>query len=119
MPRPCKARCVAHIPGVAVFKPAGVPARELKSVEIHLDELEALRLVDGEGMDQSEAAESMKVSRATVGRILNRVRTKVARALVQGDALYIEQGTAPIHHAKGLRRGSKQKTGPEGKRSTS
>ncbi len=96
MPRPYKTRCIAHLPGVTVFKPAGVPAKELTQVEIHLDELEAIRLVDGEGLDQAEAAERMKVSRPTVGRILKRVRKKIAQALVGGEALFIEQGDAPI-----------------------
>ena len=98
MPRPFKTRCVARLPGVTVFKPAGVPAPQLKQVEIHLDELEAIRLVDGEGLDHAGAAERMKVSRPTVGRILERVRRKIAQALVEGQALMIEQGDAPIEH---------------------
>ncbi len=98
MPRPFKMRCVARMPNVTVFKPAGVPACDLQQVELHLDELEALRLVDGEGMDQAEAAQCMKVSRASVGRILERARGKVAQALVEGQAIFIEQGAAPVEH---------------------
>ena len=96
MSRPYKTRCVARVPGVTVFKPAGVPAAELAKVEIHLDELEALCLVDGKGLDQARAAALMKVSRPTVGRILERARRKVAEALAEGKAMYIEQGAAPI-----------------------
>jgi predicted DNA-binding protein (UPF0251 family) len=70
----------------------------LAAVEVHLDELEAIRLVDGDGLDHEQAAEHMKVSRATVGRILKRVRRKIARALVHGEALLIEQGDAPVEH---------------------
>ena len=98
MPRPFKMRCVGRMPNVTVFKPAGVPARELQRVELHFDELEALRLVDGEGMDQAQAAEHMKISRPSVGRILERARRKVAQALVQGKAIFIEQGDAPVEH---------------------
>lgn len=98
MPRPFKPRCVAHRPGVTVFKPAGIPASKLERVEIHLDELEAFCLVDGKGLEQAEAAESMKVSRATVGRIIRGVRHKVARALVHGHAIFIKQGNAPVEH---------------------
>jgi predicted DNA-binding protein (UPF0251 family) len=98
MPRPFKTRCIANVPGITVFKPAGIPARELTKVKIHFDELEAIRLVDGEGLDQAQAAERMKVSRPTVGRILGRVRKKIARALVEGEALFIEQGDAPVQH---------------------
>ncbi len=86
------------MPEVTVFKPAGVPARQLERVNLHLDELEALRLVDGEGMDQAEAAQHIKVSRPSVGRILERARRKVAQALVQGQAIFIEQGDAPVEH---------------------
>lgn len=98
MPRPFKTRCIAHIPGVTVFKPAGIPARELTKVEIHFDELEAIRLVDGQGLDHAQAAKRMGVSRPTVSRILERVRRKIAQALVEGEALFIEEGEAPVEH---------------------
>jgi len=98
MPRPFKTRCIARLPGLTVFKPAGTPTRELTRVEVHFDELEALRLVDGEALSHAQAAERMKISRATVGRILERVRKKIAQALVEGKALFIEQGDAPFEH---------------------
>jgi len=98
VPRPFKSRCIAHIPGVTVFKPAGVRVRELTRVEIHYDELEAMRLVDGEGLDYETTAGLMKISAPTVGRILKRARHKVADALIQGRALYIQQGAAPVIH---------------------
>ena len=96
MPRSFKTRCIARLPGVTVFKPAGIPARDLTQVEVHFDELEALRPVDGEALNHAQAALRMKVSRPTVGRILERVRKKIAQALVEGKALFIEQGDAPI-----------------------
>ena len=96
MPRPFKIRCIGHLPGVRAFKPAGVPGRNLVKTTLHFDELEALRLVDGEGMEQAEAAARMQVSRPTVGRILSRARAKVAKALVEGHALLIEEGSAPV-----------------------
>lgn len=43
-------------------------------------------MVDGEGLDHVQAAECMNVSRPIVGRILKRVRKKIARALVNGEA---------------------------------
>ena len=98
MSRPFIPRCVANRSGATMFKPAGIPASQLVRVELHLDELEALCLVDGKGLEQTEAAESMKVSRATVGRILRGVRKKVAVALAEGRALVIEQGAAPVEH---------------------
>jgi len=98
MPRPFKTRCVANRTGVTVYKPAGIPASRIERVEIHLDELEAFCLVDGNGLEQAEAAKSMKVSRATVGRILRGVRRKIAHAMVHGHAMFIEQGHAPVEH---------------------
>jgi uncharacterized protein len=114
MPRPFKLRCVGRIPDVTVFKPAGVPARDLRHVELHFDELEAMRLVDGEGMDQAQAAESMRVSRPSVGRILERARKKVALALVEGQAIFIEQGAAPVLRQSPVRRRAPGKGGKRG-----
>ena len=82
-----------------MFKPAGVPARAINKVTLHLDEVEALRLVNLEGLDQREAAQRMGVSRPTVGRILKEACRKVTSALVQGDARRIEHGSAPLKPA--------------------
>jgi predicted DNA-binding protein (UPF0251 family) len=51
------------------------------------DELEALRLADLEGMSQQEAAEQMGVSRQTFGNTVKKARWKVAKSLVEGNAL--------------------------------
>ncbi len=96
MPRPYNMRWIGCRPAATLFKPAGMPAAALRVTSVALDELEALRLVDAEGLDQAAAAERMRVSRATVGRILQAARAKVARALVEGYALAIESGEAPI-----------------------
>jgi predicted DNA-binding protein (UPF0251 family) len=92
MPRPCCRRRVAGEPVASIFKPAGVPARELDVVRMTLDELEAIRLADLEGLYQEQAAEQMHVSRPTLGRILESARRKVAEALVRGLSLKIEGG---------------------------
>ncbi len=65
--------------------------RELESVELAADELEAIRLTDLEGMYQEQAAEQMGVSRQTLGAILKRAHKKVAEALVLGKAIGIEE----------------------------
>lgn len=75
-----------------LFKPAGVPASRLAELVIGLDELEAIRLADLEGLYQEQAAGQMKVSRQTFGRIVSSARKKVARALVGGMSLRIEGG---------------------------
>jgi uncharacterized protein len=92
MARPPIERSVAGLPRITLFKPAGVPARELEQLQLAVDELEAIRLVDLEGLSHEEAAEVMGVSRQTVGRVLERGRGKVADALVGGKAILIGGG---------------------------
>ncbi|MBN1268351.1 MAG: DUF134 domain-containing protein [Kiritimatiellae bacterium] len=96
MGRPFIQRLVGCRPGAMVFRPAGIAAGALRTAAVALDEFEALRLVDAEGLEQVEAAHHMRVSRATVGRILQRGRRKVALALVRGEALVIAPGPAPV-----------------------
>ncbi len=92
MSRPPIERAVAGVPRVTLFKPAGVPARDLEHLQLAVDELEAIRLVDLEGLSHEQAAEVMGVSRQTVGRVLERSRAKVAEALVAGKAILIGGG---------------------------
>jgi len=92
VPRPPKTRRVEFLPPTDYFKPAGVPLRDLEEVVLAVDEFEALRLKDGEGLDQEACADRMKVSRPTLQRILSSAREKVARALVGGHAIRIEGG---------------------------
>jgi predicted DNA-binding protein (UPF0251 family) len=76
-----------------VFKPAGVPACRLQWLNLTLDEFEALRLADMDGLHQDKAAARMGVSRQTFGRIVENARRKVAQVLHSGMALSIEGGT--------------------------
>ncbi|MCK4417603.1 MAG: DUF134 domain-containing protein, partial [Candidatus Latescibacteria bacterium] len=92
MPRPKKWRWVAFSPQVTYFKPQGIPLRVLSQVVLTVDELEALRLADLEGMSQEEAAQRMKVSRPTFGRIVAQARKRVADALVNGRAIQVQGG---------------------------
>ena len=87
MARPPIERAVGGIPRITLFKPAGVPARELEQLQLTVDELEAIRLVDLEALSHEQAAEAMGISRQTVGRVLERGRAKVAEALVGGKAI--------------------------------
>jgi predicted DNA-binding protein (UPF0251 family) len=80
------------LPGVTYFKPRGIPLTGLEEVVVTVDEFEALRLADLEGLYQEKAAERMKVSRQTFGRIIESAHRKVAEAFVEGKALRIEGG---------------------------
>ena len=95
MPRPFCRRNIAGRPAAAVFKPLGIPFRELDEIGMTLDEFEAIRLADLDGLYQEQAAQQMGVSRATFSRIMDSAHRKVADALVHGKALRIEGG--PVH----------------------
>jgi len=92
MGRPEKLRTVGCLAGARGFKPVGRPVSELAVETLRLDELEALRLADLEGLYQEAAAERMGVSRPTFARILARARTAVARALIEERVLVIGEG---------------------------
>ncbi|MEW6723449.1 MAG: DUF134 domain-containing protein [Bacillota bacterium] len=98
MPRPTKDRAVSFLPEHTYFKPAGVPRRDLDEVILSVEELEALRLKDIQGLEQAEAAELMKVARTTFRRVLIDARAKVADALVNGKAIRIEGGNYQVVH---------------------
>ena len=93
MPKPKKERFVRFPPPAAVFRPIGIPSSHLRHVLISLDEYEALRLVDHNGLDQAAAAVELGVSRATCARILESARKKMADAVVNGCTIRIEGGT--------------------------
>ncbi|PJA51443.1 MAG: hypothetical protein CO167_14035, partial [Candidatus Marinimicrobia bacterium CG_4_9_14_3_um_filter_48_9] len=57
-----------------------------------LDEFEAIRLVDEQGLDQETAATQLGVSRPTVTRLVESARKKVASMLVKGGVLVIQGG---------------------------
>ena len=105
MSRPPIQRTVSGQPVATVYKPAGIPARALEWTELSLDEFEAIRLVDGEGMDQETVATGMGVSRPTVTRILASARSKIARVLVHGQALAIRGGPVVTCPGRGGRGG--------------
>ncbi len=73
-----------------------MPLRALAEVELTLDEFEALRLADLEGLYQTDGARKMGISRPTFARILEAARRKVAGALVHGHALRIAGGPVAL-----------------------
>ena len=130
MPRPRHCRRVGCLPQSTYYKPRGIPLSVLEQVNLSLDELEAIRLADLEGMYHEQAAEKMNISRQTFGRIIESAHKKIADALVNGKALAIEGGTvefaepgtmpssqpspsqpAPPHHGPGRHRGRGRRRG--------
>ncbi len=114
MPRPENIREIENLPAVTWFKPAGLRMSEIGEVILSLDEIEALRLADHEGMYQEQVAEQMKVSRQTVGRILTSARGKVADALVNGKAIRMEGGAVVVRGKKSCCR-KRRRNGQRGK----
>ena len=97
MPRPRIPRRVWGEPDVAYFKPAGTGMRHLGQVILTVDEFEAVRLKDYEGLEQVRAAKKMKISQPTFQRLLLSARRKIADALVNGKAIRIEGGHYQIY----------------------
>lgn len=87
MGRPRRCRKIGVIPEYRCFAPEDVRSEE--TIDVTLDEYEALRLIDSCGYSQEEAAKQMDVSRTTVTAIYDSVRKKIAECLVYGKTLYI------------------------------
>ncbi|HKK90201.1 MAG TPA: DUF134 domain-containing protein [Desulfobacteraceae bacterium] len=92
MVRPVINRKVGYKPEVNYFKPRGIPMTELIEVVLTVDEREAVRLADLEGMSHDEGGRQMGVSRATFGRILKNARNTIADAVINGKAIDVQGG---------------------------
>ena len=90
MPRPRMCRCVQAMPAFDHFHPCN--RRSVGEVILAVEELEALRLADLKHKTQEEAADCMKISRQTFGRVVESARMKVADALVSGKSIFIQGG---------------------------
>ncbi len=97
MARPTKWRKIENIPTIPYFIPSEKDVEEIPENILKLEELEAVRLKDLEGLEQSECAEKMEVSRPTFQRILLSAREKIADSLVNGKIIRIEGGNFTRH----------------------
>jgi len=102
MPRPTHCRHVGCLPQANYYKPRGIPLSILQHVTLAVDELEAIRLADLQGLYQEQAAEKMNISRQTFGRILESAHKKIADALVNAKALAIEGGSFKLDAAAAM-----------------
>ena len=92
MSRPKCCRQIGVMPGKTCVHPEGAELSPFEEVLVTLDEYEAIRLADLEGLYQEQAASLMNISRQTFGRIIEAARRKVADVLVNGKVLKIEGG---------------------------
>jgi len=90
--RPTKWRKIEHIPSVPFFVPSESDVAEVPENILKLEELEAIRLKDLEGLEQEACAQKMEVSRPTFQRILLSAREKIADSLVNGKMIHVEGG---------------------------
>jgi predicted DNA-binding protein (UPF0251 family) len=93
VPKPKKNRFVQQPPTVTYYKPQGIPLFQLEQVVLEVDEFEAIRLVDYEGLHLEDAALHLNVSRATCARIIDSAHHKIGTALTHGHAIRIEGGS--------------------------
>ena len=89
-------RWIYNVPNVRVYSPLGQPWGRTPVIVLLLSELEAMRLVDVEGLTQEEAAMRMGVSRKTLWNDLQSGRRKVAEALSKGWAIEIHQDEGAV-----------------------
>jgi len=73
----------------------------LKETVLSFDELEAIRLIDNENLEQTKVAGKMKISQSTLSRLLKTGRKKLANALVNGKAIKIKGGDFKMVQPRG------------------
>lgn len=87
--RPRKEIRIHKLPNVEKIVPQPMTSNEENTLT--LAEYEALRLVDLEGLNQTEAGELMQISRGTIWRLLNSGRKKIMEAFVEGKSVVLEK----------------------------
>jgi len=85
--RPRLRRVISGSSESRCYKPCCCPGEDSEGIIIRPDELELLKLVDLEGLEQEEAAEKLGISRKTAWRDLHEARKKVTEALVFGKGI--------------------------------
>ncbi len=87
-----RCRRVGFKPAFTSFGPAAAGLTEPVETVLTVDEFEAVRLKDLEGLDQSECAEKMDISQPTFHRLVISARKKIADALTHGKNIKIDGG---------------------------
>ena len=98
MARPQRSRRVCDVPAADRFisvcgPPRNAPANPDHAVVLTIDEYEAIRLIDHEGLTHGECAAQMNISRTTATEICESARRKIAEAIVSGKGLVITGGS--------------------------
>ena len=85
--RPRSQRIINSASESRCYKPCCYPKKGEEGISLSPDEIELIRLIDLEGLEQEEAAEKLGVSRKTAWRDLHDTRRKIADALVNGKSI--------------------------------
>ncbi|NLK21331.1 MAG: DUF134 domain-containing protein [Epulopiscium sp.] len=92
MARPIKCRKIEFFLESRHFMPIEKENHGIGKVVLKLEELEAMRLKDIEGLSQEESAIKMNISRQTFQNIIDSARKKIAIALTEGRSIHIRGG---------------------------
>ncbi|MCY6485342.1 DUF134 domain-containing protein [Clostridium aestuarii] len=92
MPRPRKFRRIMYMPKFNSFGPLDTEVKDEDVVIMNVEEVESIRLMDLEGLDQVKCAEIMNIARSTFQRIYSEAKRKMADSLVNGKKLLIQGG---------------------------
>ncbi|MDL2233041.1 DUF134 domain-containing protein [Ruminococcaceae bacterium OttesenSCG-928-L11] len=95
MPRPRKHRRVCSRPKCISFSPC---QSSETSFTMTIDEYEAIRLIDLEGLTQAQCADQMHVARTTIQAIYASARKTLAKCIVEGCHLHIDGGD--VHYCE-------------------
>ena len=90
MSRPKKERNVCLDPNIKCFAPIW-DKDNIETIEIFCDELEAMKLVNLDGLSMKEGGKKMWVSAPTFNRIANSAHKKVTDAIINGKWLAVKK----------------------------
>jgi len=90
MPRPKLKKKLSFRPKFKKFYASGARKKQNGLILLR-EELEAIKLKDFDGLDQTKAARKMGTSQSTFQRILVRGRKKIANLLVKGSPIEVER----------------------------
>jgi Predicted DNA-binding proteins len=85
--RPRVRRIIEGSADARCYEPRCCPEKDGAIVTLTPEEIELLRLIDIEGLEQEEAAARLGVSRKTAWRDLHDTRKKITDALVNGKGI--------------------------------
>jgi predicted DNA-binding protein (UPF0251 family) len=85
--RPRVRRIIEGLGESRCYEPRCCSGEDGPGISLNPEEIELIRLIDLEGLEQEEAAEKLGVSRKTAWRDLQETRAKIADALVNGKRI--------------------------------